>query len=387
MAAYPNAAPACPLYLGRVLRADGVPVGTCFQVRPGVLFTARHVLAEIGADHVDAEVDVDGLASGAATVAGVAAVAAVDPVHDLAVLTVEVPLPAVVGRLAPSRAVPARAEVVITGVPTIADDHGYLALTATGRWQGTAVREDRVELGRLESPAVVPGMSGAPVRLVEDDAVVGLLAARYNSADNWMRDSVWVVRSEDIARLARPVLGSVAHGRRLSGSATPVVMAISGSGESTDMRHCVGLALADAGLTEAPAESGDQALIIRADGDQATVLAGRFIRALADRAHGSPAAGRLTVTLEIATSASVPAAPQLTELPHLDEAVSRAGADARVVLVVSDGFFDRVIRQARGRVDAAKFLPLAVGGGRLWFHVPATPPPAGAAVSGSALGK
>ena len=38
-----------PGYLGRVLDGDGAPVGTCFQVAPGVLVTAWHVLDEIGA--------------------------------------------------------------------------------------------------------------------------------------------------------------------------------------------------------------------------------------------------------------------------------------------------------------------------------------------------
>ena len=38
-----------PGYLGRVLDDDGAPVGTCFQVTPGVLVTAWHVLDDIGA--------------------------------------------------------------------------------------------------------------------------------------------------------------------------------------------------------------------------------------------------------------------------------------------------------------------------------------------------
>jgi hypothetical protein len=44
-----------PGYLGRVLDADGAPVGTCFQVAPGVLVTAWHVLSAIGAASEDAE--------------------------------------------------------------------------------------------------------------------------------------------------------------------------------------------------------------------------------------------------------------------------------------------------------------------------------------------
>ena len=53
-----------PGYLGRVLDGDGDPVGTCFQVAPGVLVTAWHVLDDIGAAAEDARVRVDPLAGG-----------------------------------------------------------------------------------------------------------------------------------------------------------------------------------------------------------------------------------------------------------------------------------------------------------------------------------
>jgi hypothetical protein len=38
-----------PGYLGRILDSGDEPVGTCFQVTPGVLVTAWHVIDEIGA--------------------------------------------------------------------------------------------------------------------------------------------------------------------------------------------------------------------------------------------------------------------------------------------------------------------------------------------------
>jgi len=53
-----------PGYLGRVLEGDGSPVGTCFQVAPGVLVTAWHVLDDIGAGDEGARVAVDPLAGG-----------------------------------------------------------------------------------------------------------------------------------------------------------------------------------------------------------------------------------------------------------------------------------------------------------------------------------
>ena len=53
-----------PGYLGRVQDGAGDPVGTCFQVAPGVLVTAWHVLADIGAASDDSPARVDPLAGG-----------------------------------------------------------------------------------------------------------------------------------------------------------------------------------------------------------------------------------------------------------------------------------------------------------------------------------
>jgi len=40
--------PRAPGFLGRVLDEHGHPAGTCFQLAPGVLVTACHVLADLG---------------------------------------------------------------------------------------------------------------------------------------------------------------------------------------------------------------------------------------------------------------------------------------------------------------------------------------------------
>jgi hypothetical protein len=53
-----------PGFLGRVLDGSAQPVGTCFQVTPGVLVTAWHVLDDLGAGDVDAVVEVDPLQVG-----------------------------------------------------------------------------------------------------------------------------------------------------------------------------------------------------------------------------------------------------------------------------------------------------------------------------------
>jgi len=155
-----------PGYLGRVLDG-GAPVGTCFQVAPGVLVTAWHVLDDIGAAADDARVRIDPLAGGEAFEA---AVARVDSLRDLAVLTSAAGLPTVAGPLAATDQIPLRVKVTVTG-HAVPDDpgHVYRFLNAPGEWAGGTTRDDAVPLGRMTSSAVVPGMSGGPV--VRDGAL------------------------------------------------------------------------------------------------------------------------------------------------------------------------------------------------------------------------
>ncbi|MGW3349275.1 trypsin-like peptidase domain-containing protein [Nonomuraea rubra] len=184
--------------LGRVVTPDGTAVGTCFQVSPGVLVTAWHVLHSLGVAAVGAEVLVDPLAGGPAVPARVHAV---DEPHDLAVLLRAEPLKASVAGLLTSDGIGRRTEVVITGTADFEDRQAHRWLEATGLWQGLAQGADEVTVGRVESSAVVPGMSGAPVRRIIGDQVVGIVSARYNSADGWMRDTVWVARTEQLVPL------------------------------------------------------------------------------------------------------------------------------------------------------------------------------------------
>jgi NB-ARC domain/Trypsin-like peptidase domain len=188
-----------PGFLGRVLTGAGAPVGTCFQVAPTVLVTAWHVLSDLGAGESGAAVSLDALSGGEA-VAG--EVVRVDPEHDLAVVRANLPLPSSVSGVAATDSVPPATGVLVTGVSMVEDPaHEYRYLDATGSWGGGTVRDDKVPLGRLETRALSRGMSGAPVRRLADDIVVGVVSARYNSADGWLRDSVWVVRTEDLAPL------------------------------------------------------------------------------------------------------------------------------------------------------------------------------------------
>ena len=187
-----------PGYLGRVLN-DGAPVGTCFQVKPGVLVTAWHVLNDIGAADLDSPVQVDPLTGGDPFEA---TVARLDPVHDLAVLTARTTLPATAGTLTATDQMTMRAPLTVTGHAEPEDQgHTYRFLNAPGEWAGWTTRDDAVPLGRMTSSDVVPGMSGAPVTCDGDGAVAGVVSGRYNTADGWLAGTVWVARTEDLAVL------------------------------------------------------------------------------------------------------------------------------------------------------------------------------------------
>ncbi|MFE6157601.1 trypsin-like peptidase domain-containing protein [Streptomyces sp. NPDC056486] len=191
--------PRVPGALGRVLADDGSPTGTCFQVTPGVLITAWHVLASLGCAEVGSKVTTDAL-NGSMSPA-LSKVVATDPVCDLAVLRRAEPLQDSVVGWAPTDGVELLTKVMINGVPEVDDPgHSYSFLHATGTWEGWTIR-DGVPLGRLSSDAVLPGMSGAPVVRLSDGLLLGVVSARYNSADHWLRDSVWVARTEDFTHL------------------------------------------------------------------------------------------------------------------------------------------------------------------------------------------
>jgi hypothetical protein len=236
-----------PGYLGRVLAGDGTPVGTCFQVAPGVLVTAWHVLVDAGAAGPGDVVGVDGLAPGGAPAAP-AEVARVDELHDLAVLVREAPLPGTVSRLAATDGQAMRVAVVVTGHCVVADPGrpAVRYLDANGTWAGGTTRADAVPLGRLSSSDLMTGMSGAPVRRLSDDAVVGVVSARYNSADGWLRDSVWVARTEDLLPLLGDLVEVELAGAPLAGavdlllSVDATQVRLSGVGVNVDVRAAHG---------------------------------------------------------------------------------------------------------------------------------------------------
>jgi hypothetical protein len=183
-----------------------------------VAVTAAHVLSgrwrdggNAGGGLVGGCVSVDGLEPGQAS-ARSAVVAAVDLAHDLAVLRLVEPLPGTVASLSASAEVAAGAEVVVSGHAVGEDGSVFRHLSAVGVWGGPAMRGDAIALARMSSKDLLRGMSGAPVRRTTDGAVVGVVSARYNSADGWLRDAVWVARVEDLLPLLEGVAEVVAIG-------------------------------------------------------------------------------------------------------------------------------------------------------------------------------
>ncbi|MGH3821473.1 MAG: CHAT domain-containing protein [Pseudonocardiaceae bacterium] len=211
-----------PGFLGRVLDGSAQPVGTCFQVVSGVLVTAWHVLEDLGVGDVDAVVSIDPLQGGESRQAQVRRV---DPVHDLAVLSVSEPLPACMTGLTTTDEVELDTPISITGVSHVDDPgHSHRYLDASGEWRGGTTRDDQIPLGRLWSADVVLGMSGAPVRR-RDGAVVGVVSARYNSSDDWLRGTVWVARVENLALLLHG-LADVTIATRQAAGATDLTLSI-----------------------------------------------------------------------------------------------------------------------------------------------------------------
>ncbi|MFD7078255.1 trypsin-like peptidase domain-containing protein [Nocardioides sp. NPDC059952] len=189
-----------PGYLGRVLDAESRPVGTCFQVVPGVLVTAWHVLRDADVGNLGDEVRIEPLGGGDGFAARVENA---DQLRDLSVLRAESGLAKDVPGFAAADGTRLRTDVLVTGCADLRDSHQYQFLDAPGQWAGGTTRDDGVRLGRLTASGVMRGMSGAPV--LADGAVVGVVRARYNTDDGWGRDTVWVARTEDLEPLLRDI--------------------------------------------------------------------------------------------------------------------------------------------------------------------------------------
>ncbi len=241
-----------PGYLGCVLHDTGTPAGTCFQIATGVVVTAAHVLGSVGADAEGAVVTLRALYSTAQTSystapTGPGRVMSFDDVHDLAVLTSPCLFPASVSRLCATDDQRLGQPVQITGtadVPHVEHRHEYL--DAPGTWAGGTFLHNGTAWGRVYCRDVMPGMSGAPVRRCGDDVVIGIVSGRYNSVDGWLRDSVWVSRTEDL----QPLLAG------MTALAIRFTPAVPGGAELARLTIDL-LSAIDRTLTGAPVDAGD----------------------------------------------------------------------------------------------------------------------------------
>ena len=83
----------------------------------------------------------------------------------------------------------------------VLEDPARAALAYWGNsmtWSGAAVHSDGTRLGVLAGSGALPACPVRPSFGGPDGAVVGQVSGRYNSADGWARDSVWVSRIEDL---------------------------------------------------------------------------------------------------------------------------------------------------------------------------------------------
>jgi len=166
-----------------------------------VFVTAHHVLPGLSSGETAKQVAITSLSSGHRFEARVAML---DSRTDLAILTSNATLGATIDAISASDDVRPGALVAITGYGHIDDpEHEYHFLDAIGTWVGGAER-DQVPLARMHCQDLLLGLSGSPVRLVDSskrETVVGVVSERYNSSDGWLRDSVWLARSEDLQHL------------------------------------------------------------------------------------------------------------------------------------------------------------------------------------------
>jgi DNA-binding CsgD family transcriptional regulator/tetratricopeptide (TPR) repeat protein len=174
------------------------PIGTCFQLRPGVLATTADVLDTLNAG-IGAEVWVQPLTDDHPRVA---TITSVDRSRDVAILAAEISLPGSAGPLAVADETTPGSDVEIVSVAS--PGTGGSATRATlGHWRGTG-QVDGQRLGRVAVPGAFPWMRGSPVVRIHDGAIIGMVSGRHNSAEQWLRDSIFVVAGDDLAAAAGP---------------------------------------------------------------------------------------------------------------------------------------------------------------------------------------
>jgi tetratricopeptide (TPR) repeat protein len=191
-------------YLGRILDYSNAPVGICFQVAPGLLVTAWHVLDLAGVTANDTRVRVEPLIGKGSFDA---TVLRVDPLRDLGLLKIGKRLRTVAQPLIRTDPIHSRTKITVMGC-AVSDSRSDICqvLGVPGEWAGEVTRDDAIPLNQIISNAIVPEMSGAPVIRNYDGAVAGVVSGRYNSADDWRQGTAWVTRIEDLTPLLDGVI-------------------------------------------------------------------------------------------------------------------------------------------------------------------------------------
>ncbi|MFB4304376.1 trypsin-like peptidase domain-containing protein [Actinomadura sp. NTSP31] len=195
-------------FLGRILGLDGEPVGTCFQVAPGYLVSARHVVADAGGGQVPSTVGFTDMSADGWEDRRTARLECEDEVNDLVLLRCDQPLPASISHLALSKPQAQNTEVWLGGFAVQQDSggsHHRRYLETTGRWEGLLENSDRVVCGVVYADGTALGMSGCPILRTSDNAVIGVLSHRYRGEEQWGDNRVWVSQVEDLVRLCTGV--------------------------------------------------------------------------------------------------------------------------------------------------------------------------------------
>lgn len=185
-------------YLARVRAPNGRVIGTAFQIVPGVLVTAWHVLEDSDAPDSGDSVVVSRFESDDDLVG---TVLEVDREYDVATVRIEKPLDASVSELVSTWSLRMNEPLEIQGVAHIEDTlHDRTDVEMPGAWYGHS-KQDDIIVGRMNADAVVGGMSGAPVRLRGTNRVVGVVTQQYHSGSAVMENSAWMALSDDLKRL------------------------------------------------------------------------------------------------------------------------------------------------------------------------------------------
>ncbi|GIH65417.1 trypsin-like serine peptidase [Microbispora siamensis] len=190
-------------FLGTVKGSQGESVGTCFQVAPGVLVTAAHVVRDAGGLAIGGTVSFSPIDSDDVSTARVERI---DEIHDLAVLRSSTPLPSEVSILSYSDNQLPGSNFHLIGFATLKEGFTYAPrryLPTIGRWEGRAEAPDGTTLARGKADGVEHGMSGSPILRISDGAVIGVLSQRYTSVDGWSSGRIWISRIENLKPLLK----------------------------------------------------------------------------------------------------------------------------------------------------------------------------------------